>query len=175
MRPGMSLERILSGINKYDQDVTMADVADVLEAGYDEEYSIPIIKHYLLTKNQEIQLRNRNISVEDCLNGRTTKEHEEYVQGLYKNWNDRLGRHHFGSKPAAPQPASDLSSLLKEFDTHAKGLLRTLAQLHNLYTRGYEIRISDGRTPAIELWRPNTSNISQVVRELKVTQMSDPP
>lgn len=199
MRPGINLDSVLYR----DPGVTMSDVADALEGGLDEEYAVRIIKIYLRTPEQKAEFDRRDITIEDCLNGRTEPEHAGFKLRTYRDWNAKLGRHHFGPKPPAapqqtpslpdptktfdthvegllqtmalPQQVPPLDDLLKAFDTHAKGLLRTMALLHNGHDRYYEMRFLDARTPAIELWMRDSSDTTRMVKALKVTQMSDPP
>ena len=72
----------------------MALVADALEAGYDEHWSVALIRRYLLSDDQRQHLTAQNADISDLLNGRIENftEYSAFVDA----WNARLGRRVFG-------------------------------------------------------------------------------
>lgn len=60
--------------------------------GFQEEhYLVSAIKKYLLKPNQRQQMFQLDLSIEDILNGRTTGEHQPFIEELFKDWNSSLG------------------------------------------------------------------------------------
>jgi hypothetical protein len=65
--------------------------------GEDERYLVNAIRNHLLTEEQRQQLFQRNISIEDILNGRVQGEDsEEFSNRLFSDWNAKLGWREFG-------------------------------------------------------------------------------
>jgi len=68
-------------------------------AGYGEResYLVAAIRQHLITEEQRRELFNRNVTIEDMLNGRVEGEDaEEFTGRLYADWNAKLGWHEFG-------------------------------------------------------------------------------
>lgn len=68
------------------------------ECGFYEEeyYLVNAIKRHLLSKDQRAYLVAKDISIEDILNGRTTQEHESFIDKAFSEWNAILGFRAFG-------------------------------------------------------------------------------
>lgn len=64
--------------------------------GSDEHYLVAAIRRNLLTQADRLDMFNRDISIEEVLNGRTTDTHAEFVSGLFGRWNSVLGWKEFG-------------------------------------------------------------------------------
>ena len=65
--------------------------------GYQEEhYLVSAIRRHLLTPEQRQLLFEKDISIEDCLNGRIEGGTPSFVHEMYKAWNTTLGWHEFG-------------------------------------------------------------------------------
>jgi hypothetical protein len=62
----------------------------------EEEYVVPLIKKYLRTPEQKVQLDAADYTIEDCLNGRIEGGTPEWVYQMYADWNAKLGAKHFG-------------------------------------------------------------------------------
>lgn len=62
----------------------------------EEHYLVDAIKKHLRTDEQRLEMADRDITIADMLNGRTTGEHEAFVDACYADWNTKLGRRAFG-------------------------------------------------------------------------------
>jgi hypothetical protein len=92
----IGLDELLSGHPSWDQ------VVDFWINGefYEERYLIEAIRKYLLTGDQYDELRKRNMSVEDILNGRIEGvENINYKYEIFRQWNRELGIDVFGFNP----------------------------------------------------------------------------
>jgi hypothetical protein len=89
----IEMDELLSG------NPSWAEVADFFKNGefFQEQYLVQAIKKHLLTEAQRKKLFDLNLSIEECLNGKYTMEQEASVMLIYREWNFRLGFHHFGS------------------------------------------------------------------------------
>lgn len=67
-----------------------------LGVSQDERYLVDAIRSKLLTQDERREMFNRDISIEDVLNGRTTGNHDDFVQQLFNAWNKKLGWTEFG-------------------------------------------------------------------------------
>jgi len=66
----------------------------LFETAAGEEHTVAVIRSYLLTEPQRIWLFQRNISIEDILNGRVEGGLPE-VAALFRDWNEKLGGEYF--------------------------------------------------------------------------------
>ena len=89
----LELDELLYG------DPSWEEVALFFKEGefHEEHFSVTAIKKHLLTEEQRKKLFDLNLSIEECLNGRYTGEQEASVHAIYKEWNEKLGFHSFGS------------------------------------------------------------------------------
>ena len=62
----------------------------------EEAYLVSAIKKHLMTEEQRKKLFDLNLSIEECLNGRYAMQDTAAVKALYREWNTKLGFHHFG-------------------------------------------------------------------------------
>lgn len=65
-------------------------------ASQDEHYLVSGIRRWLLTESQRFWLYQRDISIEDILNGRIPGGNPIEVLEMYADWNAKLGEHYFG-------------------------------------------------------------------------------
>ncbi len=74
----------------------------------DEKYFVQFIKDYLLTPNQKAFLQEHDISVTDCLCGRTPIDLSKAIyRNLYRPWNDKLGYKQFSDDTELGQSLLD--------------------------------------------------------------------
>jgi hypothetical protein len=90
--PCIDLETLLHGDPSWDQ------VVEFFRSGEfcDEPYLVEAIEKHLLTDPQRNKIFNARLSIEKMLNGRYTVDHEEMLEGIYKEWNGKLGFKCFG-------------------------------------------------------------------------------
>lgn len=60
-----------------------------------EEYLVSAIKKHLQTDAHRQQLNARDLSIEDCMNGRFGGDEELTVLNIFHDWNEWLGFKHF--------------------------------------------------------------------------------
>lgn len=65
--------------------------------GENEAYLVLAIKQHLLTEDQKRALFDRNVSIEDVLNGRVENDPDgSFENSLFSSWNATLGWREFG-------------------------------------------------------------------------------
>tara|TARA_R110000824_G_scaffold139758_2_gene305137 strand:+ start:452 stop:727 length:276 start_codon:yes stop_codon:yes gene_type:complete len=78
---------------------SMSEVGEFFAEGdFCGEYRmVAAIKKHLLTETQDRDLSDAGITIEDALNGRIgDSTHDVIVDGMYDDWNKKLGRKAFG-------------------------------------------------------------------------------
>jgi hypothetical protein len=61
-----------------------------------EQYMVEFLKRYVITPEQLEEIRSREYEVADLLTGRFRGTDEEWLEGLFADWNAKLGKKHFG-------------------------------------------------------------------------------
>lgn len=88
----IDLDMLLNGNPSWEQVVAFWQYGEF----DDEPYSIAAIERWLQTEEQRRKIFDARLSIEKMLNGRYGAAEEALVEGIYDEWNKKLGHYHFG-------------------------------------------------------------------------------